>query len=166
MSKQNFSLTEHAIEQLQKRIKDAPIERMKMLRLQHHLMLKLDEHFSSELKLLKLNQSEWLTLLFLYSTDIRQFSPSELAKSLNCSRTNATRLIESLRQRDFIHCATSSVDRRKMQVSLSLTGKTFVEEHMPTQIEHINAMLDGIFSPEEEVLFRKLLTKMLRYFEK
>ena len=165
MSKPSFSLTEQAIENIACNVKDAPIDRIKLLRLLHHVSLKLDERFSQSLKPLGVNQTEWMTLIFLFSAGSKKFFPSELAKSLNCSRTNATRLIEALKKRSFIHCTVNSSDRRKMQISLNQEGRAFVDKHLPEQFQNVNEMVEDIFTREEEELFFNLNMKMLKYLE-
>ncbi len=166
MVKPSFSLTEQAIEKLVTCVPDAPVEQIKLIRLLHAVGYVLEHGFCQSLKPLNLNQSEWLTLLFLFSEDKKHFAPSELAKSLNCSRTNATRLIEALRKRDFITCAVNAVDRRKIQVSLSATGHAFVEKHLPDQFANVKKQFDDMFNAEEKEQLRVLNMKMLHYFER
>ncbi len=166
MIKPTFSMAEEAIEKLTECIDYAPVEQIKLVRLHHHVALMFDENFSQSLKPLQLNQTEWITLLFLYSTEVKRFSPSELAKSLNCSRTNATRLIESLKKRNFIHCTVNSIDRRKMQISLSQEGRTFFEAHLPRQFENVRKIITGAFTKKEEETFFNLSMKILKYLEK
>ena len=166
MVKPYFSLTEQAIEKLAKCVHGAPIKEIKLVRLLHSVASVLDNGFSQSLKPLDINQSEWLTLLFLFSADTKYFVPSELAKSLNCSRTNATRLIESLRKREYILCVADSADRRKIQVSLSPTGRAFVEQHLPEQFDNVKKQLNDIFNEEEKEQLRFLNMKILHYFER
>ncbi len=166
MVKPSFSLTEQAIEKLVKCVPDAPVEEIKLVRLLHSVGYVLDYGFCQYLKPLDLNQSEWLTLLFIFSEEKKYFAPSELAKSLNCSRTNATRLIESLRKRAFVQSAANSSDRRKIQVSLSTAGRTFVEQHLPDQFNHVKKQFNDIFSSEEMAQLHLLNMKILRYFER
>lgn len=166
MSKATFSLAERAIEKLATCVEYAPVDRLKLLRLHHQVCLRLEDSLAQSLRPLGVNQTEWLTLLFLYSTDTKTFSPSELAKSLSCSRTNATRLIEALKKRDYIHCTINSTDRRKMQISLNKTGEAFVETHLPSQFDNINTMIGNVFTEEEEKLFTQLNMKFMRYLEK
>ena len=166
MTKPTFSLAEHAIEKLTKCTDSISVERLKLIRLQHHISLRLEHSYSQILKPLGLNQSEWFTLLFLYSSETKKFFPSELAKALNCSRTNATRLIESLKKRNFIHCAVNSVDRRKMQISLNQEGRNFVDQYLPGQLDNLNSTIDNIFTKKEEETYFNLGMKMLRYLER
>ncbi|WP_434777295.1 MarR family transcriptional regulator [Neisseria sp. Ec49-e6-T10] len=165
MNTDTFSLTEQAVDQLAGCTPDAPVQRIKLVRLQHRLAILLSEHFTQSLKVLNVNQSEWLTLLFLYSVRDQRFSPSQLAKSLNCSRTNATRIIESLKQKDFILSTGDSLDKRKMQIALKQHAINFVEENLPEQYRCLNEIYDGAFTPEEEEAYRILSMKFLKYLE-
>ena len=166
MVKPSFSLTEQAIEKLVKYVPDAPVEEIKLVRLLHSVGYVLDHGFCQSLKPLDLNQSEWLTLLFLFSEEKKYFAPSELAKSLNCSRTNATRLIEALRKREFVHCVANSSDRRKIQVCFSSTGRAFIEQHLPDQFDNVKKQFNEIFTSDEMEQMRLLNMKILRSFER
>ncbi|MGE7928934.1 MarR family winged helix-turn-helix transcriptional regulator [Lysinibacillus xylanilyticus] len=104
-----------------------------------------------------------LILLTLHSE--RRATPSAIAERLGITRASATSMIDWLEKRNLVVRNHSIEDRRKIYVSLTDEGRTFVAEILPTYWSSCASnMID--LEPDERKVFEKLVNKLLKSIQR
>lgn len=127
------------------------------------LMLMVGDHLEQELEFKlkphKLNHSEFLTLMILYSRPDGSSTPGELCEYATQGPTNMTRIANALVKRGLITRAASSEDRRRVLIHITAAGRRFVQKMLPPMFPRMATMFDG-FSQAERRNLDKLLLKL------
>ncbi|EHL1154886.1 MarR family transcriptional regulator, partial [Escherichia coli] len=103
---------------------------------QEHLLLqlcmrvtkKLTDNINSSLKVDGINDTTLMVLALLSSADNFCLSPTELSEKLDVSRTNITRVCDSLEKFGFIRRMESKEDRRSKNIYLTPDGDLFLQK--------------------------------------
>lgn len=103
---------------------------------QEHLLLqlcmrvtkKLTDNINSSLKGDGINDTTLMVLALLSSADNFCLSPTELSEKLDISRTNITRVCDSLEKFGFIRRMESKEDRRSKNIYLTPDGDLFLQK--------------------------------------
>lgn len=127
------------------------------------LMLMVGDHLEQELEFKlkphKLNHSEFLTLMILYSRPDGSSTPGELCEYATQGPTNMTRIANTLVKRGLITRAAGSEDRRRVLIHITAAGRRFVQKMLPPMFPRMTTMFDG-FSQAERRNLDKLLLKL------
>ena len=75
-----------------------------------------------------------------------------LAANLCISPSAATQLVEQLVQQQYVVREHDAVDRRTLQVSLTLSGQTYMQSYRDKKLEHLSKVLTPLSDAELEQL--------------
>ena len=107
----------------------------------------------------KLNHSEFLTLMILYSRPDGSSNPGELCEFTSQGATNMTRIANALVKRGLITRGAATADRRRVAIRITAAGKRFVQKLLPPLFPRLDAMFTG-FSDTDQRHFNRLLRKL------
>jgi MarR family transcriptional regulator, negative regulator of the multidrug operon emrRAB len=91
-----------------------------------------------------LNETDYRTLLTLYSRPGGVAYPGELGTSVARSPANMTRIADALYRRGLITRVASERDRRRTILRLSASGEALVRELLPEAARRTTAIFEGI----------------------
>ncbi|PWK92930.1 MarR family winged helix-turn-helix transcriptional regulator [Fulvimonas soli] len=114
------------------------------------------EELERKLKPHKLNHSEFLTLMILYSRPDGSSTPGELCEFTSQGATNMTRIANALTQRGLITRGASREDRRRVQIRITPAGRRFVQKMLPPMFPRLSAMYEGFTAADKRELGRLL----------
>ncbi len=114
-------------------------------------------HFLAEYGI---NNTHYIALMMIYSSEGNTLNPCKLSESLLSSRPNVTRLINELVENGWVERKGSMEDRRRIDLSLTSAGMALLEEILPRNLDRINQIWTD-FSAEEIDLTENLLRKIL-----
>ncbi|MBP6117038.1 MAG: MarR family transcriptional regulator [Neisseriaceae bacterium] len=154
-----FIMTEQAINNISDLIPDTPTELIKLIRLQCHIKAQLDV-IVFQLMEDVLNQTEWLSMSVMLMCPNHSISPSDLAAALQFSKTNATRILDSLQEKGFITREQCHVDKRKTFAILTPKGLAFLEKYLPQQHQLLKDVFEQVLSQEEQKQYYNLAFKL------
>jgi MarR family transcriptional repressor of emrRAB len=120
-------------------------------RLQAELEHKLRPH--------KLNDSEFRTLIALFSHPGGTSTPGEVCLFTSLGVTNMTRISNALVKRGLITRGPSAEDRRRVVMQITPAGKRFVQKMLPSMFPRLKLLFDG-FSQNERSTLNRLLRKL------
>lgn len=86
-------------------------------------------------------------------------SINELSTRLLCDKSNATRIVENMKQEGLVTRHPNPADRRYVVVSLTEKGQALRNAAMVTQQKYVEDRL-VIFSPEEQATLSQLLMRL------
>lgn len=119
----------------------------------------LEEELALKLKPHKLNHSEFLTMMLLYSRPDGSSTPGELSELATQGVTNMTRIANALAKRGLITRGASQLDRRRVVIRITPAGRRFVLKMLPPMFPRVGVMFDG-FSDGDKRQFDRLLRKL------
>jgi MarR family transcriptional repressor of emrRAB len=119
----------------------------------------LDEVVERELKPHKINHSDFLTLMILYSRPDGSSTPGELCEYTSQGATNMTRIANVLVQRGLVTRGASEQDRRRVVIRITPAGRRFVQKLLPPLFPKVSAAFAG-FSDADKRSFSRLLRKL------
>lgn len=134
--------------------KDVSMCRMLVLiseRLQAELEHKLHPH--------KLNDSEFRTLITLFSRPDGTSTPGEICLFTSLGVTNMTRIANALVKRGLITRGPSTEDRRRVVMQITPAGRRFVQKILPSMFPRLQLIFDG-FSKTDCSNLNRLLRKL------
>lgn len=159
----SFTHCEDAVKQICDSLPGAPYQEVILTRLYYHVQTHLNDFFNAALRHNGLNISSWTALMLMYTSPENTMSPSDLAKTMAFSRTNATRVVDDLLARNWIARKPCTDDRRKIRLALTETGKQYVRQALPERHQQMRELWAGFNEVEKtafEALLRKLLTRL------
>ncbi|MBP6563587.1 MAG: MarR family transcriptional regulator [Neisseriaceae bacterium] len=154
-----FIMTEQAINNISDLVPDTPTELIKLIRLQCHIKAQLDVIIFQLMEDV-LNQTEWLSMSVMLMCPNHTISPSDLAAALQFSKTNATRVLDSLQEKDFITREQCDTDKRKTFAILTPKGLAFLEKHLPQQHQLLKDIFEKVLNQKEQQLYYDLALKL------
>ncbi|HET8764323.1 MAG TPA: MarR family transcriptional regulator [Rhodanobacter sp.] len=140
-------------------IPDFPVGPASLYRLLLMVGERMDAALADELKPHRLNHSEFLTLMILYSCPDGCSTPGELCDFTSQGTTNMTRIGNALVGRGLVSRGTSRTDRRRVVIRITAAGRRFVSKLLPPMFPRVEAMFAG-FSATERRSFDRLLRKL------
>lgn len=140
-------------------IPQMPAPEVRFCRLMLLLGGTIERELEFSLKPHKLNHSEFLTLLILYSRPDGSSSPGELCEYATQSATNMTRIADALIKRGLITRGGSTQDRRRVLIGITPAGRRFVQKLLPPLFPRVEAMFAD-FSTTERRQLDRLLRKL------
>jgi MarR family transcriptional regulator, negative regulator of the multidrug operon emrRAB len=120
---------------------------------------RMQEQFETKLKPFKLNDSEFRTLMMLFSKPDGSFTPGELCEFTSQGATNMTRIADALVKRHLITRTPSAEDRRRVEMKITSAGKRFVLKMLPEMFPSLQLIFAG-FSPTDRRNLMRLLRKL------
>lgn len=136
-----------------------PLEPATLYRLLLMVGARMDEALADELKPHRLNHSEFLTLMILYSCADGCSTPGELCEFTSQGPTNMTRIGNALAARGLVTRGASRVDRRRVVIRMTAAGRRFVKKLLPPMFPQVEAMFAG-FTATDRHTFDRLLRKL------
>jgi MarR family transcriptional repressor of emrRAB len=154
-----IDMMDEGIERTIRLIPQLPVVEAKLSRLLLMVSGSLNDELESELKPHKLNHSEFLTLMFLYSRPDSSSTPGELCEFTKQGATNMTRIGNTLVERGLITRGGSDDDRRRVVIRITAAGKRLVLKMLPPLFPRLDAMFSG-FSETDKKNLSRLLRKL------
>jgi MarR family transcriptional repressor of emrRAB len=116
----------------------------------------LEQELEFKLRPFKVNHSEFLTLMILYSRPDGSSTPGELCEYATQGATNMTRIANTLVKRGLITRAASAEDRRRVAIRITAAGKRFVQKMLPPMFPRVGRMFAGFSDTDKRNLDRLL----------
>ena len=107
-----------------------------------------------------INNTHYVALIMIYSSEDNMLNPCKLSDSLVSSRANMTRLVDELVENGWVERKGSTEDRRRIELSLTPAGLELVEKINMPNWERINSNWSD-FTSEEIELTESMLHKLL-----
>ncbi len=161
----DFSSYRQGIEQIWQQCPAMPKDRVILNRLFFFIFKELDESYNRLLAEYGLNSSSFLALVMLLSRTDNRLNPCHLSDALIASRTNVTRMTDELVHAGWIDRKPCIEDRRRIDLSLTESGRTLVMRALPA-IWGLIEQQWAEFTPDEVVEFDRLLHKLLAGLER
>jgi MarR family transcriptional regulator, negative regulator of the multidrug operon emrRAB len=124
----------------------------------------VEQELESNLKPHKLNHSEFLTLMILYSRPDGSSTPGELCEFTSQGATNMTRIGNALVKRGLITRAAAAQDRRSVSIRITPAGRRFMQKVLPPLFPRLDAMFTG-FSATDRRHLNRLLRKLAQHLD-
>lgn len=140
-------------------IPQLPAAEARLCRLMLMVGASLEGELEFKLKPHKLNHSEFLTLMILYSRPDGSSTPGELCEYASQGATNMTRIANALVKRGLITRGTSEEDRRRVLIRITAAGRRFVQKMLPPMFPRIATMFAD-FSDGDKRNLNRLLRKL------
>ena len=118
-----------------------------------------DEVVEESLAPHKINHSDFLALMILYSRPDGSSTPGELCEYTSQGATNMTRIANALVKRGLITRGPSEEDRRRVVIRITPAGRRFVQKLLPPLFPRVSAAFTG-FSDTDKRSFSRLLRKL------
>ncbi|MDE2156538.1 MAG: MarR family transcriptional regulator [Xanthomonadaceae bacterium] len=140
-------------------IPQMPAAEARLSRLMLMVGSSLEEELEAKLKPHKLNHSDFLTLMILYSRPDGHSTPGELCEFASQGATNMTRIANALVKRGLITRRAGEADRRCVLIHITAAGRRLVQKMLPPLFPRIGAMFTG-FSEADKRQLSRLLRKL------
>lgn len=124
---------------------------------------RLQQELENNLKPSRLNHSEFMTLMILYSRPDGSSTPGELCNFATQRPTNMTRIANALLKRGLITRRAGTLDRRQVVIRITAAGKHLVQKILPPLFPRITGAFVGFNRAERDTLstlLRKLATNL------
>jgi MarR family transcriptional repressor of emrRAB len=153
------SMMDAGIERVNHIIPELPAAEAKLCRLMLMTGSSLEGELEQKLKPHKLNHSEFLTLMILYSQPEGSSTPGELSEFATQGATNMTRIANALVKRGLITRGVSREDRRRVLIRITPAGRRFVQKMLPPMFPPMEGAFAG-FSVTDKRHMSRLLRKL------
>jgi MarR family transcriptional regulator, negative regulator of the multidrug operon emrRAB len=120
---------------------------------------RMQAEFEYKLRPYKLNDSEFRTLVMLFSRPDGTSTPSELCVFTSQGATNMTRIANALVKRGLITRGPSAEDRRQVVMQITAAGRRFVQKMLPGMLPRLLAIFHG-FTQADRRHLNRLLRKL------
>jgi DNA-binding MarR family transcriptional regulator len=154
-----IDLMDEGIDRVSQIIPTMPAVEARLCRLLLMVGEGIDQELAFKLKPHKLNHSEFLTLMILYSRPDGSSTPGELCEFATQGATNMTRIANALARRGLITRGASEADRRRVVIRITAAGRRFVKEMLPPMFPRIDTMFHN-FSATDKRHLDRLLRKL------
>lgn len=124
----------------------------------------LQRDVEAKLKPFDMNDSDFRTLMMLYSSADGSSTPSELCALAEQKPTNMTRITNLLAKRGLITRANATRDRRQVVLTITAEGKRFVRKLLPPMFPEVVSKF-SCFSDPERKTFERLLKKLALHLD-
>ena len=154
-----IEMMDEGIDRVSQIIPQMPVTEARLCRLLLMVGASLEAELKFKLKPHKLNHSEFLTLMILYSRPDGSSTPGELCEYATQGATNMTRIATALVKRGLITRGASEEDRRHVLIRITPAGRRFVQKMLPPMFPRIATMFAG-FSDGDKRSVSRLLRKL------
>lgn len=152
-------MMDEGIDRVSQIIPQMPAVEARLCRLMLMVGCSLEEGLELKLKPHKLNHSDFLTLMILYSRPDGSSTPGELCEFATQGATNMTRITNALVKRGLITRGASAEDRRRVLIRITAAGRRCVQKMLPPMFPRVDAMFAG-FSETDKRHLNRLLCKL------
>lgn len=143
---------EAGVNRVARRIKGVPERDVVLVRLLKHLTGVLSASVTAKLKPHELGESDFQTLMMLYSSPEGRAHPSQLCHFARLSPTNMTRICDGMVERGLVTRKPSVTDRRRIELHISKRGERLVEKLLPTLYPQIELAFSPLSKSEKDTL--------------
>jgi MarR family transcriptional repressor of emrRAB len=147
---------ESGIQRVAARFDEVPITEAMIFRVLVLLGRELSMLIEQTLRPHGLNDTDFRTLMMLYSLNGTAF-PSDLCACMAQSPANMTRVADALVERGLITRAPSEEDRRRMVLRVTPAGETLVREYLPQAVQRTRVLFGDLPATDRERLLQQLL---------
>ncbi|MBB6189429.1 MarR family transcriptional regulator [Rhodanobacter sp. MP7CTX1] len=151
-----IAMMDEGIERVSQIIPQMPLVEARLCRLMLMAGSTLEGELELKLKPHKLNHSDFLTLMILYSRPEGSSTPGELCEFATQGATNMTRITNALVKRGLITRGASAEDRRRVLIRITPAGKRFVQKMLPPMFPRLGAMFANFTETDKHNLSRLL----------
>ncbi len=142
-------------------IAELPATQARLCRLLLMVGDRLQQELADALSRHRLNHSEFITLMMLFSRPDGSSTPGELCELATQGAANMTRITSALLARDLITRRTGTRDRRQVVVRITAAGRRLLRKVLPPLYPRMTgAFVD--FSNAEQDRLGRLLCKLAR----
>ncbi|MGN6479695.1 MarR family winged helix-turn-helix transcriptional regulator [Luteibacter sp.] len=124
----------------------------------------LQRDVEAKLKPFDMNDSDFRTLMMLYSSAEGSSTPGELCALAEQKPTNMTRITNLLAKRGLITRTHATHDRRQVVLKITDEGKHFVRQMLPPMFPELTAKFACFTAPERKT-FEHLLKKLALHLD-
>lgn len=124
----------------------------------------LQRDVEAKLKPFDLNDSDFRTLMMLYSSQDGSSTPSELCALAEQKPTNMTRITNLLAKRGLITRSHATQDRRQIVLTITAEGRRFIRKLLPPMFPEVISKF-ACFSDTERKTFEHLLKKLALHLD-
>jgi MarR family transcriptional regulator, negative regulator of the multidrug operon emrRAB len=124
----------------------------------------LQRDVENKLKPFDMNDSDFRTLMMLYSSADGSSTPGELCALAEQKPTNMTRITNLLVKRGLITRTNATHDRRQVVLKITADGKRFVRKLLPPMFPEVVTKF-SCFSNTERQTFERLLKKLALHLD-
>lgn len=156
---QCIAMMDEGVERVGELLPQLPAAETRLCRLMLMLGRNIEEDLEFELKPDKLNHSEFLTLMILYSRPDGASTPGELCEYTAQGATNMTRIGNALVKRNLIIRSASKNDRRQVVIRITTAGRRMVQKMLPPLFPRLASLFAG-FSNTDKSHLDRLLRKL------
>jgi MarR family transcriptional repressor of emrRAB len=143
---------EAGVRRVATRIPGVPEQDVVLLRLLKHLNGAFSVNLGALLKSHALGESDFQTLMVLFSDPDGRAHPSQLCHFARQSPTNMTRICDGLVERGLLTRMASLEDRRRIDLQISKRGERLVEQLLPSIYPQIELAFSALSKTEKRVL--------------
>lgn len=140
---------------------ESPVEAVALTRIFLMVGAALQSRLEHRLRPHALTDSEFITLMILFSKSDGTASPGELCEHTSQGATNMTRIANALLKCRLIRRGRSKEDRRRVVISITPAGMRLVRLVLPSLNPDIEHLFEG-FSSAQMRTTRLLLRKLAR----
>ncbi|PTU30231.1 MarR family winged helix-turn-helix transcriptional regulator [Stenotrophobium rhamnosiphilum] len=133
-------------------IPGAPKDDIRLVRLIHNVAADMSARFDGMLRPHGLNETDFRTLMQLFCSPEGQAHPSDLSQFATQSRTNMTRIVDSLVERGWVTRYASDVDRRRIVLAITQDGEALVKRLLPQFHPKLSSFLSILSVDEKETM--------------
>ncbi|HEY5019976.1 MAG TPA: MarR family transcriptional regulator [Steroidobacteraceae bacterium] len=153
---------EATVERIAARLSEVPVTETVVLRLMVMLGREISALLEQVLRPHDLNETDYRSLVMLFSQPDGVAHPSELCTSVAQSPANMTRVADSLNERGLITRVGSEQDRRRTILRITPAGEALVLALLPQTAAHTRAIFDPIPAAERQRLLEQLRALIAR----
>ena len=130
----------------------APLADIRLVRMLHGVAAELSLRFDAKLRPHGLNETDFRTLMQLFCSPEGQAHPSDLSQLATQSRTNMTRIVDSLVARGWVSRSSSEVDRRRIVLEITPDGVALVKRLLPQFHPKLASFMSVLSDAEKKAL--------------
>jgi MarR family transcriptional repressor of emrRAB len=156
---------EGGLARIARHIPDIPSREIMLIRLLRLSAEGLGAMLTTLLQPHDLNESEFRTLMQLFSSPSGSAFPGDLCTFVAQMPTNMTRITGVLLKRKFITRGHASHDRRRVQLCITAAGRRFVSALLPQLFPVVRASFAALSDTERRML-HTLLQQLLRSIDR
>ncbi len=112
-----------------------------------------------------LSESDFRTLVVLFSSEQGAAYPSELCQFATQKPTNMTRIADGLVAKGLASRSHSKADRRRILIRISPGGRRFVKKLLPELFPRVRRLFE-VLSEQEKKQLDKILDKLLSHVDR
>ena len=143
---------EAGVHRVAARIPGVPEQDVVLLRLLKHVTGAFSANLGALLKPHALGESDFQTLMMLFSSPDGRAHPSQLCHFARQSPTNMTRICDGLVERGLLTRMASLADRRRIDLRISKRGERLVEQVLPSIYPQIEQAFASLSKTEKRAL--------------